>query len=77
MEIKYKLFPYPVLSPYADDYKNGKAASVISLSGLEKYIPPEPEVVATEGDAEGEYAEGEEEPAEETSSAVPSDPAEA
>ncbi len=24
MEIKYKLFPYPVLSPYADDYKNGK-----------------------------------------------------
>ncbi len=23
MEIKYKLFPYPVLSPYADDYKNG------------------------------------------------------
>lgn len=23
MEIKYKLYPYPVLSPYSDDYKNG------------------------------------------------------
>ena len=23
MEIKYKLYPYPVLSPYSDDYKSG------------------------------------------------------
>ena len=23
MEIKYKLYPYPVLSSYSDDYKNG------------------------------------------------------
>ena len=23
MEIKYKLYPYPVLSSYSDDYKSG------------------------------------------------------
>lgn len=23
MEIKYKLYPYPVLSPYSNDYKEG------------------------------------------------------
>jgi len=72
--LNYIVPNYSYTRVFVDDYKNGKAASVISLSGLEKYIPPEPEVVATEGDAEGEYAEGEEEPAEETSSAVPSDP---
>lgn len=31
MEIKYKLYPYPVLSPYSDDYKNGQFDSSIDI----------------------------------------------
>ena len=31
MEIKYKLYPYPVLSPYSDDYKLGLYAVAIAV----------------------------------------------
>lgn len=29
MEIKYRLYPYPVLSTYSDDYQSGKFNAVI------------------------------------------------
>lgn len=32
MEIRYKLYPYPVLAYYSDDYKNGSFESVVDLS---------------------------------------------
>ena len=31
MEIKYKLYPYPVLSSYSDDYKNGSFDATIDV----------------------------------------------
>lgn len=31
MEIKYKLYPYPVLTPYSDDYKQGKFETTIDI----------------------------------------------
>ena len=31
MEIKYKLYPYPVLSSYSDDYKTGSFDATIDV----------------------------------------------
>ena len=31
MEIKYKLYPYPVLSPYSNDFRNGTFDATIDI----------------------------------------------
>ena len=34
MEIKYKLYPYPVLSSYSDDYKTGSFPFTVWLKSV-------------------------------------------